>query len=302
MNIQIIEMPLDFGASRHGSDMGPSAIRLAGIREKLEGLGHKISRYGCPVQINSADYEKVGNPKAKYLEPIVKATTELAKEVDEAADCGDFPLVLGGDHSVALGSLAGISAAAKKKGKKVGVLYVDAHGDFNTPETSPTGNIHGECLSASCGIGLPELTNLYFEGTKIDPRNVCFVGCRDLDPGEKEVMKKAGVTVFTMSDIDRQGFSAILKKVIVFFKSRCDWVHVSFDMDVLDPMFAPGTGIPLPAGLNNREALLLMEEMYDTGMVKSAEIVEVNPVLDVRNQTAILAVQLAARLLGDKIY
>jgi len=190
----------------------------------------------------------------------------------------------------------------KNQAKKLGVLYVDAHGDFNTPETSPTGNIHGECLAASCGYGLPELTNLYYEGTKVDPKNVCFVGCRDLDPGEKELMKKAGVTVFTMSDIDRLGFSAILKKVIVFFKSHCDMVHVSFDMDVLDPMFAPGTGIPLPAGLNNREALLLMEEMAETGLVHSAEIVEVNPVLDIRNQTAILAVQLAARLLGDKIY
>ena len=302
MNIQIIEMPLDFGASRHGSDMGPNAIRLAGIREKLEGLGHTITKYSCPIQINSSDYQETGNQKAKYLKPIVNATTKLAAEVDSAASAGDFPLILGGDHSVALGSLAGMGSCAKKAGKKLGVLYVDAHGDFNTPETSPTGNIHGECLAASCGYGLPELTNLYYEGTKVDPKNVCFVGCRDLDPGEKELMKKAGVTVFTMSDIDRLGFSAILKKVIVFFKSHCDMIHVSFDMDVLDPMFAPGTGIPLPAGLNNREALLLMEEMADTGLVHSAEIVEVNPVLDIRNQTAILAVQLAARLLGDKIY
>ena len=302
MNVHIIEMPLDFGASRHGSDMGPSAIRLAGIRQRIEGLGHTVLKYDCPIQIDSAAYEKTGNTKAKYLEPIVEATSALAEEVCDAAGCGAFPLVLGGDHSVALGSLAGMGAFAKKNKKKLGVLYVDAHGDFNTPETTPTGNIHGECLAASCGYGLPELTNLYYEGTKVDPKNVCFVGCRDLDPGEKEVMRQAGVTVFTMSDIDRYGFSAILKKVIVFFKSRVDIVHVSFDMDVLDPMFAPGTGIPLPAGLSNREALLLMEEMAETKMVRSAEIVEVNPVLDIRNQTAILAVELAARLLGDKIY
>lgn len=302
MNIQIIEMPLDFGASRHGSDMGPSAIRLAGIREKLESIGHKITKYSCPIQIDSSEYTEAGNPKAKYLKPIVKAVSKLAEEVDECASCGDFPLVLGGDHSVVLGSLAGMSAVAKKEGKNLGVLYVDAHGDFNTPETSPTGNIHGECLAASCGLGLPELTNLYFDGVKVDPKNVCFVGCRDLDSGEKELMKEAGVTVFTMSDIDRQGFSAILKKVLVFFKSRVDMVHVSFDMDVLDPMFAPGTGIPLPAGLSNREGLLLLEEMAETGLVRSAEIVEVNPVLDIRNQTAVLAVQLAARLLGEKLY
>ena len=209
--------------------------------------------------------------------------------------------MLGGDHSVVLGSLAGLSATAKKQGKKIGVLYVDAHGDFNTAETSPTGNIHGECLAASAGLGLSELTNLYFEGQKVEPENICFVGSRDLDPGEKLLMKQAGVTVFTMSDIDRQGFAQVVSKVVDFFK-KVDIIHVSFDMDVLDPMFAPGTGIPLPGGLTNREALLLMEEIAATGKVCSAEIVEVNPILDLRNQTAILAVSLAARLLGEKLY
>lgn len=302
MNVNIFEMPLDFGASRHGSDMGPSAIRLAGIREKIESLGHKINSDSVPVSINPQEYENPGNPKAKFLEPITKACLSLAEKVYQSALNNEFPLVLGGDHSIALGSIAGISRYAKENNKRLGILYVDAHGDFNTAETSPSGNIHGECLAASCGFGLEQLTNLYFEGRKADPSNVCFVGTRDLDYGEKLLMKKAGVTVFTMSDIEKFGFSAILKKIIVFFKSHTDMVHVSFDMDVLDPMFAPGTGIPLPAGLTNREALLLMEEMAQTKLVRSAEIVEVNPVLDVRNQTAILAVNLAARLLGEKIY
>ena len=302
MNVSIFEMPLDFGASRHGSDMGPSAIRLAGIREKIESLGHTINSYMTPISINPQEYESAGNPRAKYLEPITKACQTLAGEVYHTAESGDFPLVLGGDHSIALGSRAGMGRFAKEKHKRLGVLYVDAHGDFNTDETSPSGNIHGECLAASCGYGLKELTDLYYEGVKVEPQNVCFVGTRDLDSGERELMKKAGVTVFSMSDIERHGFPAIVKKIIVFFKSHADIVHVSFDMDVLDPMFAPGTGIPLPAGLTNREALLLMEEMADTGLVRSAEIVEVNPVLDVRNQTAILAVSLAARLLGEKIY
>ena len=222
-------------------------------------------------------------------------------EVEEITSAGEFPLVLGGDHSIVLGSLAGVSATAKKQGKSVGVLYVDAHGDFNTPETTPTGNIHGECLAASAGYGLPELTNLYFEGQKVDPKNICFVGSRDLDSGEKLMMKQAGVTVFTMSDIDCRGFPAIVRQVLAFFK-KVDQIHVSFDMDVLDPMFAPGTGIPLPGGMTNREALLLMEEIAATEKVCSAEIVEVNPILDVRNQTAILAVSLAARLLGEKLY
>lgn len=302
MDIRVLEMPLDFGASRHGSDMGPSAIRLAGLRERLESLDHRVVHYGSPLQINPQECEEAGNPKAKYLEPIVQACEALAAEVEATASAGDFPLILGGDHSIALGSLAGLGAYAKKSDLRIGVLYVDAHGDFNTDATSPTGNIHGECLAASCGYGLERLVNLYGMGRKVDPRDVCFVGSRDLDRGERALMKEAGCTVFTMSDIDRRGFSSVLKSVTDFFRNRVDFVHVSFDMDVLDPMFAPGTGIPLPAGLTNREALLLMEEMADTGLVRSAEIVEVNPVLDIRNQTAILAVSLAARLLGEKIF
>ncbi|MCR4899506.1 MAG: arginase [Treponema sp.] len=302
MNIHLLEMPLDFGASRHGSDMGPSAIRLAGIKERLEGLGHTISNHSDIFTVSPQEYEQAGNPKAKYLKPIKNACEKLAAEVEKICTEQEFPLILGGDHSIALGSIAGVSAYAKNQKKKLGVLYVDAHGDFNTPESSPTGNIHGECLAASAGIGLPDLTNLYFEGRKVDPQNICFVGVRDLDPGEKLIMKEAGVKVFTMSDIERQGFPAIVKQITLFFKTHADIIHVSFDMDVLDPMFAPGTGIPLPGGLTNREALLLMEEMGATGKVKSAEIVEVNPILDVRNQTAALAVSLAARLLGETLY
>lgn len=302
MNVHILEMPLDLGASRHGSDMGPSAVRLAGIKEKLESLGHKTFEHADIFRPEPQEYQEIGNPKAKYLKPIVKACTNLARNVEKIADEGGFPLVIGGDHSVVLGSLAGLSASTRKKNQKIGVLYVDAHGDFNTTETTPSGNVHGECLSASAGIGIKELTDLYFEGRKVDPENICFVGCRDLDSGEKVLMKKAGVTVFTMSDIDRQGFPEVVKKVVKFFKTHADIIHVSFDMDVLDPMFAPGTGIPLPGGLTNREALLLMEEIAATGKVKSAEIVEVNPILDVRNQTAVLAVSLAARLLGETLY
>lgn len=302
MNVHILEMPLDFGASRHGSDMGPSAIRLAGIKEKLEKIGHSTIEHSDIFSSKSQEYQQVGNLKAKYLAPITNACTALAQNVEEIASKGEFPLVLGGDHSIALGSIAGISAVAKKNNQRLGVLYVDAHGDFNTTETTPTGNIHGECLAASAGYGIPELTDLYFKGQKVDPKNICFIGIRDLDKGEKELMKKAGVTVFTMSDIERQGFSSVLKQVLVFFKTRADIIHVSFDMDVLDPMFAPGTGIPLPGGLTNREALLLMEEMASLGKVKSAEIVEVNPILDIRNQTAILAVNLISRLLGETLY
>lgn len=302
MRVKVIEMPLDFGASRHGADMGPSAIRLAGLQQRLESLGHEVTDYFSPIDIKPADYDDEGNPKAKYLNPIVRSCTQLALAVEESFREGDFPLIIGGDHSIALGSVAGVSAACIRQGKKLGILYVDAHGDFNTSETTLTGNIHGECMAASCGYGLPDLTDLYFKGQKVNPENVCFVGTRDLDAQEKNLMKKAGVTVFSMSDIDRQGFPVILQKIRNFFAEKVDCVHLSFDLDVLDPMFAPGTGIQLQAGLSNREGLMIMEEMCEMGKVCSAEIVELNPVLDIQNKTAVLAVDLIARILGDKIY
>ena len=282
--------------------MGPSAIRLAGLQQRLESLGHEVTDYFSPIDIKPADYDDEGNPKAKYLNPIVRSCTQLALAVEESFREGDFPLIIGGDHSIALGSVAGVSAACIRQGKKLGILYVDAHGDFNTAETTLTGNIHGECMAASCGYGLPDLTDLYFKGQKVNPENVCFVGTRDLDAQEKNLMKKAGVTVFSMSDIDRQGFPVILQKIRNFFAEKVDCVHLSFDLDVLDPMFAPGTGIQLQAGLSNREGLMIMEEMCEMGKVCSAEIVELNPVLDIQNKTAVLAVDLIARILGDKIY
>ena len=303
MNVHIIEMPLDFGGRRHGSDMGPSAIRLAGITDKIESLGHTVITDRERREIQAQEYADAGsNPKAKYLEPIVSACYSLAADVEKSVLKEEFPLILGGDHSIVLGTLAGLHAAYSPHKVRLGVLYVDAHGDFNTAESSPTGNIHGECLAASAGYGLPELVNLYREGPKIDPKNICYVGIRDLDSGEKKLMKEAGVTVFTVSDIDRQGFSDVVKKVKLFFKTKCDVVHISFDMDAFDPSIAPGTGVPVPGGLTYREGLLLMEEMACLGMVGSMEIVEVNPILDVRNETARMAVSLAARILGEKLF
>lgn len=302
MNIHVLEMPLDFGASRHGSDMGPSAIRLAGLRETLERLGHTTAKYFSPMNVDPQEYQTLRNQKAKYLIPITTACTQLAVAVDSVATQGEFPLVLGGDHSIVLGSLAGMSAACRKTGKKLGVLYVDAHGDFNTCDTSPSGNIHGMCMSGSCGIGIPELTNLYFDDVKVDPKNVCYVGLRDIDPEERRLMKDAGVTAFTMTDIDRQGFNNVVRQVVEFFTERVEQIHVSFDLDAIDPQWAPGVGIQVPGGLTSREALFLMEEMSCTGMVKSADFVEVNPSCDVQNKTARMAVALIARLLGDRLY
>ncbi len=303
MNIHIFEMPLDFGASRHGSDMGPSAIRLAGLKQTLLNLNHSIENYISPINFDPQEYQEVEDTTVKFLKPIVKACEQLAVEVEKAADKGEFPLILGGDHSITLGSLAGIAASAKKTQKNIGLLYVDAHGDFNTPETSLSGNIHGMPVSASCGRGHKDLVNLHFEGQKINPKNVCYIGCRDIDPLEGPLMKEAGVKMFTIRDIDRKGFHHVIEEAKQFFiDKKVDAIHFSFDMDVMDPSFAPGVGIEVPGGLSYREVLLLAEEMFDTGLVKSADFVEVNPVLDIRNQTAKMAVQLIASLLGSKIY
>ncbi len=303
MNIQIFEMPLDFGASRHGSDMGPSAIRLAGLKQSLLDSNHTIEKYYSPIQLDSYDYQDVGDSNLRYLNPIVKACNQLAIAVEEAFDAGYFPLVLGGDHSIFLGTITGVAASAKKHNKRIGVLYVDAHGDFNTTETSPSGNIHGMPVAAACGYGHEKLRNLHFDGQKIDPKNICYIGCRDIDPKERTLMKEAGVTVFTMRDIDRSGFHNVIAQTKQFFADKhIDAIHFSFDMDVIDPSFAPGVGIEVPGGLSYREVLLLAEEMFDTGLVKSADFVEVNPVLDVRNKTALMAVELISSLLGKKIY
>lgn len=300
MNVRIFEMPMSFGASRDGSEMGPDAIRLAGLESKITSLGHAVTNFSSPMQLDPAEYATPGTDALRYMKPIVKACTQLAASVEESARANDFSVILGGDHSIVLGSLAGIHAAHPDK--KIGVLYVDAHGDFNTLATSPSGNIHGMCMSGSCGYGEDAITNLYNKGQKIDPKNVCYIGCRDLDTGEKVLMKEAGVSVYTMADVTRLGIAAVMKEVIKFFKDKVDLVHISFDIDVLDPQFAPGVGIRVPYGMTPREGRVIMEEMGNTNMVCSCDMVEVNPVFDKENLTAQAAADLIACLLGDRLY
>jgi len=306
VKVRIIEMPLDYGASRRGADMGPSAIRLAGLREKLTSLGIESDDLYPPISIPPQEYlEPAGEltrGNAKHLGPIIDACSQLAGNVESVMRAGDFPLILGGDHSIALGSIAGISAAHAASGKRPGVLWVDAHGDFNTTETTPSGNIHGMILAASCGYGISELTGFYNDVRKIDPANVCYIGVRDVDPAERLLMKEAGVRVYTMSDIDRLGISQTIREITAFFKERVDTLHVSFDIDSIDPRFAPGVGIQVPGGMTYREVLFVMEEIGRTGLVTSADMVEVNPVQDMQNMTAKMAVSLIGRLLGEKIY
>jgi arginase len=304
MNIDIIDMPIDYGADRHGSEMGPAAIRLAGLKEELLALGHGVSAAHHPEGLISRDDAEVGDSRLKYLEPILSACTWLSTRVEEALDRGLFPLVLGGDHSLSLGSLAGLRRALGGD-KRLSLLYVDAHGDFNTTETSPSGNIHGMSLAACAGLGDARLARFGAASPKVAAADILYAGLRDLDAGEKRLMRDAGVAAYPMSAIDRMGFPAFLGAVRDFFKAREPGaVYVSFDLDALDPLAAPGVGITVPGGLTIREAFLLMEEMHSIsgGNLVGAEIVEMNPVMDMRSQTARIAVELIARLLGKKIY
>jgi len=302
MKISVIEVPLDFGANRRGVDMGPSAGRLAGLKDSLVELGHGVEESMPRLPVPIQEFEEIGDPRIKYLEPIAEACSALADRVESCMDGGQFPLVVGGDHSIAVGTLAGLGAHYAKRKIGWGVLWIDAHGDFNTPETSPSGNIHGMSLAASAGIGHPRLVSLHGDFRKLDPANAVLFGVRDLDKGEKQNLRSAGVQVFTISDIDRLGMAETANFAIEYLKDRVEALHVSFDVDSIDPRFAPGVGTPVRGGLSYREVGFLMESVARTGLVRSAEVVEVNPILDVRNQTARLAVEILARLLGASTY
>ncbi|MFD0769416.1 arginase [Bacillus sp. CGMCC 1.60114] len=292
--VSIVGVPMDLGQTRRGVDMGASAIRYAGVVERIQNIGYNVEDLGdiCierEVQINE-------NEKLKNLEQVVKVCHELASKVDNIIEKKSFPLVLGGDHSIAIGTLAGVA----KHYKNLGVIWYDAHGDLNTEETSPSGNIHGMSLAASLGHGHPSLVNLYGEYPKVKKENVVIIGARSLDDGEKELIQKEGIKVFTMHEIDRMGMTAVMEETIAYL-SHTDGVHLSLDLDGLDPHDAPGVGTPVMGGLSYRESHLAMEMLAESGIITSAEFVEVNPILDEKNKTAIAAVALMGSLFGEKL-
>ncbi|HMD14273.1 MAG TPA: arginase [Bacteroidota bacterium] len=300
MTIHIIGMPMDLGAGRRGVDMGPSSIRIAGIGERLHDLGYKIIDEGN-LSIKTQEEQRIKDPHAKYLPEITRAVTVLGNKVRKIMQRGHFPLVLGGDHSIAIGTISGIAAHARKRKKKIGVIWIDAHGDFNTPDSSPSGNIHGMPLAVCCGIGPRSLRSVCGNFRKVDPENVAIIGLRNLDRQEREQLIKFGVGVFTMEEIDRYGVHKVMKKVLQQFASNVDYVHVSFDLDSVDPVYAPGVGTPVKGGLDYREAHLIMEMLADSKRVTSLELVEVNPILDNRNQSSEFAVELVQSVFGKKI-
>jgi len=300
MIVHVMGVPMDLGSGRRGVDMGPSAIRIAGLEDRLRELGHIVVDEG-DLDIKNIEELKVGDVRARFLSEIARASRQVAGKVTKIVERGEFPLVLGGDHSISAGTVSGIVAAARKQGKKVGLLWIDAHGDINTPETSPSGNIHGMPVAALLGEGPSELTSLAGDGPKVDPANVALVGIRSLDDGEKARLKRFGVQVHTMSDVDRHGIHRIMKKALARVTGGTGYVHVSFDLDAVDPTVAPGVGTPVKGGLDYREAHLIMELLHDSGVMTSLEMVEVNPILDDRNSSALFAVELVQSAFGKKI-
>ena len=300
MRVHIIGVPMDLGAGRRGVDMGPSAIRIAGIAERLKELGYKVDDEG-DLTIKTQEEQRVKDAHAKYLPEITRVTSVLARKVERAMHRGEFPLVLGGDHSIAIGTIGGVAAHAQKKEKKVGVLWIDAHGDFNTPESSPSGNIHGMPLAVCVGFGPKQLRGVGGTFQKVDPQNVAIVGLRNVDRIEREQLIKHGINISTMEEIDKYGVHRVMKKALKHITAHVDFLHVSFDLDSVDPIYAPGVGTPVKGGLDYREAHLIMEMIAESGKMSSLEMVEVNPILDNRNQSAEFAVELMQSAFGKKI-
>jgi arginase len=298
--VTLIGVPLDLGAGRRGVDMGPSAFRLADIHETLRGLGYAVEDAG-DVDVTVRETCEPGDPHMKYLKEIRATCEALRDRVGKACADGAMPVVLGGDHSIAMGTIAGVSRVHRQRGQKIGLIWFDAHGDMNTPETSPSGNIHGMPLAVALGIGEPSLTGLAGEAPMVDGARAAVVGLRDVDIAERAKIKASGIGAFTMRDIDERGMRAVMEEAIKRASSGTAGIHVSFDLDGMDPDLAPGVGTPSPGGFSYREAHLAMEMLADTGKVISAELVEVNPILDRQNGTARLGVGLLASLLGKRI-
>ncbi len=288
---------MDLGQARRGVDMGPSAIRYAGMVKRLEEIGHQVKDEG-DIRIEAARKKTEPSQLLRNLTEVTEACNALATKVNEVMENGQFPLVLGGDHSIAIGTLAGLG----DRYENLGVIWYDAHADLNTGDTSPSGNIHGMPLAISIGIGQEELVNIRGFSPKVKPENIVIIGARSVDPGERELIRDKGIKVFTMHDIDKLGMTEVMDQTLAYFKERkVDGVHLSLDLDGIDPLYTPGVGTPVPGGITYRESHLAMELLYTSEIITSAEFVEVNPILDEKNRTADVAVALMGSLFGEKL-
>jgi arginase len=299
--VHIIGVPLDLGGGRRGVDMGPSALRIAGLGERLATLGFAVTDAGN-VSVPLPETQAECHTQKKYIDDIAGVCTELYSRARAAMDAGAFPLVLGGDHSLAAGSVAAAAASARDRSRlPIGLLWIDAHGDMNTPDTSPSGNVHGMPLAALLGPEPRELSTIGGFSPTVLPGHTVLIGVRNLDDREKELVRASGIHVFTMKDIDRLGIASVAEQAVELASAGTAGIHVSLDMDVCDPSIAPGVGTPVRGGLDYREAHMVMELVSDAGLLTSLDIVEVNPTLDLRNSTAELGAELALSALGLKI-
>ena len=296
--ISIIGVPMDLGQGRRGVDMGASAIRYAGLQERIEQLGYTVKDQGN-IHVPTAETHTISNQnhKLKYLPEVVRVSEDLAAKVAEVVKQDEFPIILGGDHSIAIGSLAGVT----QQYKNLGVIWFDAHGDFNTEETTPSGNIHGMPLAVSVGIGHQELVNVAGFNPKVKPENIVIVGARSIDSDERRLLKENNVTVYTMHEIDKLGIGKVMEEAIRIAGTGTDGIHLSLDLDSIDPDMCPGVGTPVLGGVTYREGHLAMEMLFQSGRVVSCDLVEVNPILDEGNRTARTAVALACSLLGESV-
>jgi arginase len=294
-HVSIVGAPMDLGQLRRGVDMGPSALRYAGLIDEIERLGYTVKDAGDLVIERGPSIP--GSDKFVNLHEVVKVNTELQKKIDQIHGEGVFPLILGGDHSVSIGSIAGIA----KHYSNLGVIWYDAHPDLNTIETSPSGNIHGMPLAVNLGIGHPSLVQIGGYAPKIKAENLVIIGARSIDEGERELIREKGIKVYTMHEIDRLGMTKVMEETIQYLSERTDGVHLSLDLDGVDPIYAPGVGTPVMGGITYRETHLALEMLAEAEIISSADCVEINPILDNKNQTAEVATELLCSLLGKKL-
>jgi arginase len=298
--VHIIGVSLDLGGNRRGVDMGPSAFRIAGLAERLTSLGVPVIDEGdlvAPIP----EIKSFGDPTKRYIREIARVCEKLYRTSLGALEAGGLPVVLGGDHSLAAGSVAATAHHLRRQDKPLGLIWVDAHGDMNTPASSVSGNVHGMPLAALLGAEPGELSRIGGFSPKVLPEHTVLIGIRNLDATEKEIVRASRVRVFTMKDIDRAGIAAVTEQALAIAGTGTGGVHVSFDLDVCDPTIAPGVGTPVKGGLDYREAHMVMEVIADSGLLRALDLVEVNPILDDRNTTAVLGTELAASALGQKI-
>lgn len=298
--VHVIGVPLDLGAARRGVDMGPSALRIAGLGDRIAALGRTVTDRGnldAPLR----EVKHQGDLRKKYAADVADVCRRLFATAATSLAAGAVPVVAGGDHSLSAGSVAATAAAARRRGERLGLLWVDAHGDLNTPDTSPSGNVHGMPLAALLGPEPAELAAVGGVSPAVDAARTVLVGVRRLDPAERGQVAASGVHVFTMQDVDRLGMAAVAARALELAGGGADGLHVSFDLDVCDPGIAPGVGTPVPGGISYREAHLLMETVADSGRLRALDLVELNPTLDDRNATAELGVELVLSALGQRI-